>query len=233
MTPLSCPAGDLCCTARGYSFGGCRHETGRVADSRYRKRLRMGLQPAALVDATGTNRRIQALLALGWPLKVLAPRLGYDGRSHPYKLVKTPTGRVTRDMAVKVEKLYDLLSMTIGPSKRTSGRALRAGYLPPLAWDDEQLDNPAAKPHNCRRDPEIAPALDEILIERALAGDAPRRLRPAEIREAVRRAVTPPMWLSDVQAGQLLQRSDRQILRIRHALGLPAAQFKEEAHAWA
>lgn len=236
MTP-NCPAGKLCGTAQGYSAHRCRCPGALEVERLYRKRIRVGLHQPAWVDATGTNRRIQALLALGWPIKTIAAELGYASpRSHPYKLVKTPTGRVHRTMAVKVAKLYDRLSMTIGPSARTASRAARAGYLVPLVWDDEQLDDPKAKPVRCRSRvvSSIDPAtIDQVLIERALAGDAPRRLRPAEIREAVRRAVTAPMWLSDAATAQLLQRSDRQVLRIRQTLGLPAAQFKEEALAWA
>lgn len=36
--------------------------------------------------------------------------------------------------------------MIPGPSQRTRARAVRVGLVPPLAWDDETLDDPDAAP---------------------------------------------------------------------------------------
>ena len=54
--------------------------------------------------------------------------------------------RVQRRTAEKVARLYDELSMVAGPSTRATTEAKRKGWAPPLAWDEEDLDDPAAKP---------------------------------------------------------------------------------------
>ncbi len=92
------------------------------------------------VSAAGTLRRLQALRALGWPETVLAQRLGVK------RLRLGQGGWVRRRVARAVRELYDELSMTPGPSQRTRARAVRAGLVPPLAWDDDELDDPGAVP---------------------------------------------------------------------------------------
>jgi hypothetical protein len=118
--------------------------------------------PAAgetFVLKTGTVRRIQALQAAGWTHAHLAARSGVRT-----SLVLSQPGRwVTAALAAKVAAAYDELAMTGGPSARTRSRAAAKGWPPPLAWDDDTIDDPAAEP--------------------AAAGPASARRRAAEVAE--------------------------------------------------
>lgn len=103
--------------------------------------------PLHIVDGTGTARRLQALVAIGYTQGYLAHRL----YMHPQNfqpilrgetMVRVRTALATRD-------LYDEL----WKSPQTGTKALRARniaeqnhWVSPLAWDDDQLDNPHAKP---------------------------------------------------------------------------------------
>jgi hypothetical protein len=103
------------------------------------------------VDGTGTMRRLQALMALGWPKTVLARRLGTD-QLFGVHLAARP---VTVAKARAVRALYDELWNTAPPARTARERtaALRArrfaerrGWLGPVAWDDDVIDDPAAGP---------------------------------------------------------------------------------------
>src|SRR5205085_11515119 len=106
--------------------------------------IRRYINGPMLIDPTGTVRRIRALAALGWPLDELGARLGMTGRN----LARVPLqARVHRDTAAKVAVLYNELSMTPGPSPRSRRLAKAKGWPPPLAWDDETIDDPKARPN--------------------------------------------------------------------------------------
>jgi DNA (cytosine-5)-methyltransferase 1 len=116
----------------------------------YRRTARAYLthQPL-MVDVTGTRRRIRALARIGWSLHEVARRLGVPvqslSRAHRH------SGHVRLATAQKVAALYDELSMTPGPSVHARCHAERQGWPPPLAWDDDDIDNPTARPaHNLR-----------------------------------------------------------------------------------
>jgi hypothetical protein len=96
----------------------------------------------SLVDATGTVRRVRALLALGWRHKDLKAATGLATNV----LAHRSGGMVHRDTAATVAAVYDELSMRLGPSATNRTRAATNGYAPPLAWDDHDLDNPDAEP---------------------------------------------------------------------------------------
>ena len=95
------------------------------------------LSGAALVDGTGTRRRLQALVAIGWSQSELGRRIGMA----PQSIQKTLRGdRVYARTARKVLALYDELSMTPGPSGRARRLAAAKKWPPPLAWDDDEID---------------------------------------------------------------------------------------------
>ncbi|MEU4391628.1 hypothetical protein [Kribbella sp. NPDC023855] len=116
--------------------------------------VQLDLADHALVDATIYVRRLRALVALGYSQAKLARRLGItpsnftpvmDG-SRPALLVATSNA---------IRPLYAELSMTPPPetthrercsATRARNMAQARGWVPPLAWDDEQLDDPAAQP---------------------------------------------------------------------------------------
>jgi len=124
--------------------------TGPVAvDARVRVRLAeavaaVGRAPMDVweVPATGTVRRLQALAALGWDPTVLAACAGLA-----WAVVRR-VQVVAAGSALLVARAYDRLSMTPAPAgpgaARVAASAARHRWAPPLAWDDEDLDDPAA-----------------------------------------------------------------------------------------
>lgn len=102
-----------------------------------------------VVDSTGTRRRVQALIALGWSMSELARRLDRLPTNFA-RVVHAPT--CSASTARKVRALYAELWMTPPPetthrqriaASRARNLAAQKRWPPPLWWDDEDLDNPA------------------------------------------------------------------------------------------
>lgn len=99
--------------------------------------------PRGSVPIIGTRRRIQALMAIGWRHQDLTPMLGFRSAN----LVHQGGHWVTRQKHDAVKDLYDRLWKRPGPATAQSmGRVAKAGYAPPLAWDDDSIDDPNAVP---------------------------------------------------------------------------------------
>jgi hypothetical protein len=108
----------------------------------------------ARIDATGTRRRLQALQVLGWSQRRLAELLGTQqvvvgkvarGQS---EFVRVATARRVRDL---YERIWDQQPPASTKRERQSAtnarRAAAArGWAPPMAWDDDTIDDPKAKP---------------------------------------------------------------------------------------
>lgn len=131
------------------------------------------------VSRVGAVRRLQALIALGWPHSQLSARSGLNTA-----VLLNQQGRwVTRSTHDKIAALYRELSATPGPSERSRGWARRFGYLTPAAWDDIDHD-----PEPCTDDaPADVAYLDEQAIWRRMLGDKTVRLTKAEKAELHRR----------------------------------------------
>lgn len=107
----------------------------------------------AKTDATGTRRRIQALIAAGWPLQQLARRLGAAPQNFRRTLLG-PSPYVTTATEQAVRRLYDQLwktdPITAGVSDRSTNEARawarREQWAPVGAWDEDAIDDPAAIP---------------------------------------------------------------------------------------
>jgi hypothetical protein len=106
----------------------------------------------ALVDATGTQRRVQSLIANGWAEAVLCRRQGFSATTLCKVLVRpqvsAATARKIRDL---YNELWDVPPPQSTPAERHTAslarnRAHRNGWPPPMAWDDNQIDDPAAHP---------------------------------------------------------------------------------------
>jgi len=172
--------------------------TGPVAVNA-RVRVRLAVAVAAVgrkatdaweVPATGTVRRLQALAALGWDPALLAARAGLDWAS----VRRAPV--VAAGSALLVARAYDRLSMTPAPAgpgtARVAASAARHRWAPPLAWDDEDLDDPAATIPP-PRPPRRGLAATEVLELRALGLSdleisARLRLQVHTVTRRVRRA---------------------------------------------
>lgn len=157
-------------TTRGYSAG-CHEACCRAAEARRRHELRVAhyLGRPQSIDPTGTIRRIHALMAIGWTTTQLGQRIGYG--STALNQITRCREWVMRETADKVRTLYDELSMTPGPSAETRKRAARKGWVPPLAWDDESIDDPRAKPYQPTRELKRDRDIDEVAVYRALLGE--------------------------------------------------------------
>lgn len=113
--------------------------------------LQLDLADGARVPAHGSVLRVRALVALGWSQSKLAARLGIDrGNFH-----LTGTMYTTARTATAVRTLYAELSMTRPPetnqreriaASRSRNYAANLGWLPPLALDDDRLDDPGYEP---------------------------------------------------------------------------------------
>jgi len=97
----------------------------------------------ALVTSVGTVRRLEALAVLGWSWPSLERRLDLPRQTLMFRRARP---RVRAEYGRQVRDLYDELSMRRGPSAHAAGRAAAKGWLPPLAWDDEDLDDPRVPP---------------------------------------------------------------------------------------
>lgn len=130
---------------------GCDHSRPavRVRPEVARKLLAVQLHDhaqGANVDSIGTTRRIQALVAIGWCQSALAARIGWTP-SNFAGLAHGRTDYVTARTARLVAQLYEQLSMQPGPSNRARSLARTRSWAPPLAWDDDTIDDRAARPH--------------------------------------------------------------------------------------
>lgn len=149
--------------------------------------VRLELAPHAPVPSVGTVRRLQALVAVGWSLTRLAPRLGMLP-SNLHSLVHT-RDQVLQATADSVAALYDEFWDQPPPHaahhdliayRRALRYAADRGWLPPLAWDDEAIDDPDARPATVDADNE--PIVDHVVIQLALEG---RRVKASKAEKLI------------------------------------------------
>lgn len=121
---------------------------------------------AGTVVSAGTVRRLQALVACGWTMQNLAAQLGVKP-TNLTALMQRPSVNVASAAAVRA--LYDRLWNQAPPedTKRQSvaarqarARAAARGWPPPLAWDDDTIDNPDATPADGWQRPGRLPTAD-------------------------------------------------------------------------
>jgi hypothetical protein len=105
--------------------------------------LAVSAQPL-FVSEVGSQRRLQALLAIGWPITHLAERLGEKPQMTAL-LIKGRGGQVRTARAARIAALYDgLWDMPPAIPARTRTQ---------LAWDDDDIDDPAAEPYRSQGGP--------------------------------------------------------------------------------
>lgn len=115
----------------------CRHPLDTLPDRRH-------------IGSIGSRRRVQALAVAGWPRALLASRMGISTTALSAMIRRD---RLTARNARTIRALHDELAMHPGPSDITRSRAIRDGWTPALAWDDD-IDDPAASPDLGVDDPE-------------------------------------------------------------------------------
>lgn len=143
----------------------------------------------------GVVRRVQALTRLGWSAPQISVASGV-----PYTTVVRLRDHADRkvvgrdDLRDQIATAYAELSMKVPPytrwTVRVANAAAAAGWPPPLAWDDDTIDDPAAAPQvDVTRGPRPSTDLDEGLVVDVLAGDWHLRTTVAEKQEVCRRWV--------------------------------------------
>ena len=144
-------------TNAGY-LAGCRETCCRTAHAAYRRNLRTRqylTRGNLVIDGTGTRRRLRALMALGWALSDIDAEIG-QRRGYCHKLANTER-TVLASTARRIAEVYDRLSMRLPdestlPKRQTASRnrnlARRKGWPPPLALDDDRIDDPDEKPRD-------------------------------------------------------------------------------------
>lgn len=182
--------------------------------------------PKAWVSPIGSVRRIQALLALGWTGVEIAERAG---RPKEWAMRILHFERIEEASRRQVEAVYDELSMTV-PSGRYANHTRRwaaaKGWMPPLAWDDDTIDDPAATPQLKQR--HTARGMDELAVHVAVNGGSVH-LIPEERREVVR-ILHARRW-SDARIAARADCDPRTVFRIRDELGLPGWDMNEQQEA--
>ena len=109
----------------------------------------LGAPDNSWVPSLGTLRRLQALVRLGWTNEILAEGVGVEKNSIARLLLNEPS-TVLASTARRTHELFDRLQLTPAPdnygARRARLRAERRGWAPPLAWDEDAIDDPAAEP---------------------------------------------------------------------------------------
>lgn len=133
-----------------------------------------GIPDGAFMPPTAAVRRLQALVAIGWPAPVLAGELGVQ-LTCLNRLLRGAapriTGRTDRSVAALYRRLWNVepLSQDVNgfAKKRAQARAQSHGWSLPAAWDDDTIHDPNAQPDYGQPIPRfIALAEDCLELER-------------------------------------------------------------------
>lgn len=124
----------------------------RPATERKLLAVKADVADGAHVDSTGTRRRLQALMLMGWSGSELGRRIGVLPTNMPSLIHGT---RVTAARARAVRHLYEELrdrrptarnGQHAASIARATAAACRLGWAPPAAWDHATIDDPAGWP---------------------------------------------------------------------------------------
>jgi DNA-binding NarL/FixJ family response regulator len=173
------------------------------------------LAPTALADATGTHRRIQALVACGWSQARIGRRLGMSPGNFGAMMRRE---QVTAGTAAAIRRLYDELWNRRPPqdewrekiaAARSRNYARAHGWAPPLAWDDDRIDQPDAQPAEGWQRPartkrtaaELAEDAADVIAQGHTTAQAAERLgvTTSTVQHAFRRARTAAGRVHDSQ----------------------------------
>lgn len=146
-------ANSTCRSLHGCACDGCR--AGAAATQR---RLYWARKTgcARLVPALGAQRRIRALQRLGWSAKAIAERVD---RTESWVGAILRNERITPATHRIIDRLFRDLQFTLpNPTGRHEKAAVtkarryaeRAGWAPPLAWDN--IDDPNETPQGYRKE---------------------------------------------------------------------------------
>ena len=109
-------------------------------------------------DATGARRRLQALAYQGWAPEAIARRIPGARAEHIRAVRDGVQAQVSTRRTAAIAVCYDRLWDRRGSSEDTIHLAMRNGWAPALAWDDNPgdphyIDDPACPVSDWRRPP--------------------------------------------------------------------------------
>ncbi|WP_407563363.1 hypothetical protein [Streptomyces sp. 184] len=113
------------------------------------------------IDATGSVRRVRALAAIGHTQQAIAEAAG-TGTCRVSRLALGAT-TVRQVLADKIHNAYVQLSNVPGASVQSRNLAARRKWAPPLAWDDETIDDPKARPDFGQKTPRAVALAEDAL----------------------------------------------------------------------
>lgn len=113
----------------------------------------------AVLPALGTQRRLQALAAIGHPIYAVATQAGVN-TDVAGRITRGSQTSVTADTYRKIVAVYSHLWESAGPSAVTRARALKKGWPSPLAWDDN-IDDPQAVPETGKKTSRTAAIVED------------------------------------------------------------------------
>lgn len=185
-------------TISGYQYFGCRCDPCKLAASKYRKRQaykrahglggRRPAQPPApprMVPAEGVQRRLAALIATGWTRVQLAGLLGCSTENVNLLVKKAPGDTVRVVTLERVREVYDRAWQGPPPTEnrfvaaaqiRARREARRNGWVPPLGWDDDEIDDPAATPYRIRKGDLHSTVASREAVWRLELGESPSEI---------------------------------------------------------
>jgi lambda repressor-like predicted transcriptional regulator len=109
--------------------------------------------PRSAVPAVGTQRRLQALVALGWSMAQLAARVGVEANSLRRLINTNPKVLATtaRTVATLYQEMWNARPAPVTRPQhvavtKTVNLAARRGWVIPAMWDDDVIDDPAGRP---------------------------------------------------------------------------------------
>jgi predicted transcriptional regulator len=110
-------------------------------------------RPTAWLPAIGSARRLQALCRMGFMQLLLAERTGLRVEQINI-IINLRVDYVRAATAAAIKAVFDELQMTAAddPILHTNGamrmrtRAINQGWEPPMAWDEDAIDDPDTQP---------------------------------------------------------------------------------------
>lgn len=141
---------------------------------------------SGMVPSIGATRRVRALYALGHFSYRIAAECGMS-RDAISELAAGKWQTIDYSRLQAVRRVYDRLSMSTDTSWKARKLAEKNGWAPPLAWDEDTIDDPTAEPVLDATEPEACTSSDAVarwlMGESVILGAAGRREAVAYLME--------------------------------------------------
>lgn len=162
------------------------------------------------VDATGSRRRIQALAVIGYSFERVALMVGTCGPFNLREIAYGKRSRIRFDNEQRIKAVYERIIRTGKPytpstscerqgAVRIMKRAKASGWVSALAWDDDTINDPTARPVGMITAAWEPAGNDDARIERRINGDRTVRLHRGESVEVVRRMLAAGHTQADIR----------------------------------